>query len=96
MDNLEQTNCWHEHGSHMSCDDDTDNEPPTFGHHFITYRVSEEFIQLSAAFYNWLFVPGKIFGTVQYLQISSVKGLEVHHKKEWWGPTVKVSWEMES
>lgn len=44
----------------MSCDNDTDNELPTFGHHFITYRVSKEFIQPSVAFYNWLFVPVNI------------------------------------
>lgn len=51
--------------------------PPTFGHHFITYRVSKEFIQPCVAFHNWLFVPGKILVLYSVFRYhpSTVKGL---------------------
>lgn len=67
----------------MSCDNDTDNETRASGHHFITYGVSKEFIQPRAAFYNWLFVSGKIlvlYGSFRYHSLT-VKGPKCIRRK---------------
>jgi len=62
----------------MSYDNDTNNETHVSGLHFITYRVSKEFIQPCAAFYNWLFISGKtlvLYHSFRYHSLT-VKGLK--------------------